>query len=226
MIAKPESAAAPSRRTVRLAWWVAFVLTIALLAGLGLARSAHATAPARAVRPDLSIPPPFEAEEECEADEPSCEEELSVEECEEGEEECEGLEEGGEEAPAECLLTAAQPRVVVSSEQRRLRLEVRYSLAGPADVLTSLRGSGGHGSVSLAAQKHHLSHSGSFEESAELSPAEATRALAANQFTVRLRVLGVPWSCHRHDFRHLSVKRQAHGGAVFSETVADRRADH
>jgi hypothetical protein len=228
MIAKPETTATHSQRTVRIAWWVAFVLTVALLAALGLARSASAAGAPGAAKPSPPIAtPPFETEEECEADEPNCEEEFSAEECEEGEEaECEEGFEEGEEAPTECLLTTAQPRIAIAPEQRRLRLEVRYTVTAPADVLVGLRSAGGHGSTSVAAQKRHLIHSGSFQETVELSPAAATRALAAKQFTVRLHVLGVPSSCQRYESRHLSVKHQAHGGAVFSETAANRRAGH
>ena len=215
------------RRAARIAWWVAFLLTLALVAGLGLARSSGA-APAT-VPPKAPVPSPFEAEEEgCEAGEPDCVEASTAEECEWGEgeefEECEG--EAGDEgdAPDECLLTSAQPQVTISGAQQRLRLSVRYSVEAPAEVAVSLHASGGKGSLTVAAERRRLSRSGSFQDTASLSPAEAERALAASQFTVRLRVTGVPWSCHRYDLRHLTVKRQGHGGAVFSERQTDLRA--
>ncbi len=209
------------RRAARLAWLAAFLLTLALVAGLGLARSSSA-APAP---PKAPVAAPFlEAEEEeCAADEPECGEECEWAEEEEFEE-CEG-EAGDEgEAPAECLLTSAQPQVTVSEAQQRLRLSVRYTVGAPVEVAVSLRASGSKGGLTIAAEKHRLSHSGSFLDTTNLSSAETERALSAGQFTVRLRPLGVPWSCHRYDFRHLTVKRQGHGGAVFSERQADLRA--
>jgi hypothetical protein len=228
MLLKPQ-AAPPSHRAVRLAWWVAFLLTIALLAAISLARSARADGIPAATGPGLPVvAPPPEGEEECEAGEPSCAEESGAEECgESGEEECEeGFAEAEGEAPAECLLTTARPRVAVLADQRQLRLEVHYTVAAAADVIVSLRSSGGKGSVALGAHRRHLARSGAFHETAALSAAETERALAAREFTLRLRVLDVPWSCHRYDFRHLAVKRQGHGGSVFSETAADLRAGH
>jgi hypothetical protein len=216
-----SKAAAPSRWAAGLAFWLGLLLTLALLATLGLAHSAGAAT----AGPSTPIAaPPFE--EECEADEPECEEEAG-EECEEieeweeaEEEECE--EAGVEEAPAECLLTSAQPQLTVLDEPRRLRLQVHYVLAGPAEVAASLHGSGGRGSFGLDAGRRHLSHSGSFQETIGLSPGETTRALAAKRFTLRLSATGAPSSCHRYDLHQLDVRRRAHGDAVFSETGAQR----
>lgn len=216
------------RRAARVAWWAAFLLTLLLVAGLGLARASSAAPPAAPTKAPPTPSPVEDEEEECEAGEPECAE--ASEECEwdEGEEleECEA--EAGEEgdAPAECLLTSAQPQVTVSGVQQRLRLSVRYTVEAPAEVAVSIRGSGERGGLTIGAEKRRLSHSGSFQDTTGLSPSEAERALAAGQFTVRLRVIGVPWSCHRYDFRHLTVKREGHGGAVFSEGRADLRAGH
>lgn len=216
----PYSTPIQQRRAARMAWLFAFLLTLALVAGLGLARSSNAaTAPAKA--PVDS--PSFEAEEEeCAADEPECDE---GEECE-WDEECEA-EDGDEgEAPAECLLTSAQPQVTVSGAQQRLRLSVRYTVEAPVEVAVSLRASGGRGGLTIATEKHRLNHSGSFQDTTGLSASETERALAADEFTIRLRAIGAPWSCHRYDFRHLTVKHQGRGGAVFSESRADLRAGH
>jgi len=217
MLAKPNPVQAPSQRTIRLAWWLAFVATIVLLAAVGLARSAQAAGPP-APSPGASLLPPFEAGEECEADEPECaEEDEGEEECEIGEEECEEDEAEEGEAPPECLLTTAQPRLSISASQQRLRLQVHYTLAGPADVTIGLRSSGGKGSLTLPASKHHLSHSGSLHQTFALSEAETERALDAKQFIVRLHVLDVPWACHRYDFHHLSIKRGSPVSPAFSE---------
>ncbi len=214
------------RRATRLAWWLGFLLTLSLIGGLGFARSSSA-APAPPKAPVAA--PPFEAEEEeCAADEPDCFESFAGEECEWDEdeevEECEG-EAGDEgEAPAECLLTSAQPQVTISEAQQRLRLSVRYTVQAPVEVAVSLRASGGKGGLTIAAEKHRLSRSGSFQDTAALSPSETERALSASEFTVRLRAIGVPWTCHRYDFHHLTVKRQGHGGAAFSESRSDLRS--
>jgi hypothetical protein len=220
----PPSTPAERRRAARAAWLAAFLLTLALLAGLGLARAGSA-APAAPKAPVAA--PPFEAEEEeCGAGEPECE--GAGEGCEWAEdeelEECEG--EAGDEgaAPPECLLASAQPQVAVSEPQQRLRLSVRYTVEAPVEVAVSLRASGARGGLTIAAEKHRLSRSGSFQDTTDLSPAETERALAAGEFTVRLRAIGVPWTCHRYDFRHLTVKRQGHGGAAFSESRSDLRS--
>jgi hypothetical protein len=221
MFAKPSPAPSPSQRALRLTWGVAFLLTIALIAGISSARAAELPAASSALAPSFE-------EGECEPDEPDCAEEEgdeNEEECElgeDGEEEC--VELGEDEAPSECLLTTAKPRISISAAQQRLRLDVRYTLADPADVAIGLRSSGGKGSVTIPASKHHLSHSGNFHETVELSDAETERALDAKQFTVRLHVLDVPWSCHRYDFRHLTDRRGSEQSPVFSETSADLRA--
>jgi len=228
MIARSTPTPAPSQRALRLAWWGAFLLTIVLLAAVGFARSASAADLHALPGASAPIPPPFEDGEECEADEPECAEaESEEEECELGEngdEECEGVDQAEGEAPPECLLRTAQPRVSVSAGQQRLRLDVHYTLTAPADVSISLRSSGSKGSMALPASKRHLSHSGSFHETAQLSEEETERALAAKQFTVRLHVLDVPWSCHRYDFRHLRVRHGGQQSPVFSETGTDLRA--
>lgn len=214
----PPSTSIEHRRAARIAWLTAFLLTLALVSGLGLARSSNAATSPPGAPADA---PPFEAgEEECAADEPECGE---GEECE-WDEECGGEAADEGEAPAECLLTSAQPQVTVSGAQQRLRLSVRYTVEAPVEVAVSLRASGGKSGLTIGTEKHRLSGSGSFQDTTGLSASEAERALAAGQFTVRLRATGVPWSCHRYDFRHLTVKRQDHGGAVFSESRADLRA--
>jgi hypothetical protein len=229
MLATSLPSAAPSGPLLRLASGLAVLLTIFLLAGLGLARPAAAEADPSA-DPGAALVPLFEdeGEGECEADDPACEESLEDEECEAFEEEDEECEEEAEavagEAPAECLLTTARPRISIAADQQKLRLDVRYTLTGPADVAVSLRSSGGKGAMAIAASRHHLTRSGILHESAELSEEETERALTAKRFTVKLRVLGVPSSCQRYDSRQLSVKRGGDESPVFSETSADLRA--
>lgn len=225
MLSTELPAAAAGRPLLKLASCLAFLLTIVLVASLGLARSAAADAEPSA-DPGAVLAPLFE--DECAAEDPACEEGLEDEECEAFEEEDEECEEEGEEvageAPAECLLTTARPRLSIAADQQKLRIDVRYTLTGPANLALSLRSSGGKGSVAIAASRHHLTRSGTLHESAELSEEETERALTAKQFTVKLRVLGVPSTCHRYDSRQLSVKRGGEGSPVFSEDGADLRA--
>lgn len=198
------------------------LVTIAFLTGLGLTQSAAAEDPLDA------DPSAFFEDEECAAGDPDCEELLEGEECEaigDEEEECEEeLEELAGEAPAECLLTTARPRISIAAGQEKLRLDVRYTVSGPANVSVSLRASGNKGGLSVAASRHRLTRDGTLHETAELSEEETERALAAREFTVRLRVTGVPWSCHRYDVRHLVVKRGGDDNPVFSESQPDSRA--
>src|SRR5690348_14757330 len=94
---------------------LALLLSIALLATLGLAPSAFAE-DALDANPSAALL----EDEECELGEPDCVEELGFEECEEAEdgEELECEEEpaplGAGEAPADCLLTSARPRVSIA----------------------------------------------------------------------------------------------------------------
>lgn len=226
MFVRPGPHPAPNQRTLRLAWWLAFIFTIALIAGISSARAADLPA---LPGTGTAITPLFE-EGECEPDEPDCAEEEGEEdeeECEEdedGEEECIEVGDGEGEAPPECLLTTARPRVSISSAQQRLRLDLRYTLTAPAEVAIGLRSSGGKGSATVPATNHRLSHSGNFHQTFELSEVETERALAAKQVTVRLHVLDVPWSCHRYDFHHLSVRHGGQQSPVFSETSADLRS--
>lgn len=223
---KPEAApATPDQRLPRIVFWSALLLTAALLAALG---SAH---PARAA----SLPAPaalqhFDEEEECELAEPDCFEELEFEECEEGEDgeelECE---EGPEppragEAPAECLLTGARPRVAIAGSRQRLRLDVRYDVSAPAEVSVSLRSAGGRGSVAMPPERLRLSRDGSFHEVIELTEEETERALSAREFAVRLRVAGVPWACRRYETQHLTVRRGGGDSAVFLPAGGKARA--
>jgi hypothetical protein len=224
MLAKPEAAAAnPSHRFLPIAVWSALLLSVVLLAALGLARTAPASAlPASPIAAPPAALPAFEDEEECGLDEPECGEELGLEECEESEDgeevECEEVveEEIENGVPTDCLLTSAKPRVSVASGQQRLRLDVRYDITAPAEVSVSLRSLGGKGSVTMPPQRQRLSRDGSFHEILELSEEEAERALSARQFTVRLRVAGVPSSCQRFESHHLTVKRGGDDSPVFS----------
>ncbi len=203
---------------------LALLLSIALLASLGFAQSAFAQD-----APGADPSAAFFEEEECELGEPDCVEELEFEECEEAEdgeeleceEEPEPLRAG--EAPADCLLTSARPRVSIAGGQGRLKLDVRYEVSAPAEVSVSLRSAGGKGSVAMPPERLRLSRGGSFHETLALNEEETERALSAREFSVRLRVAGAPSSCRRYELLHLTVKRGGDESPVFSAPSADAR---
>ena len=100
---------------IRLAWWGGFFATIALIAILGLARSAQAmTLP---VGDPLATATSFVPEEEDEESED--EEESESAECESEdeaeEEECEAEAEEEAEAPRECVLSSARATVTAAT---------------------------------------------------------------------------------------------------------------
>lgn len=203
---------------------LALLLSITLLASLGFVPSALAQ--------DALGDDPGAAflEEECELGEPDCVEELDFEECEEAEdgegleceEEPEPLRAG--EAPADCLLTSARPRVSISGGQGRLKLDVRYEVSAPAEVSVSLRSAGGKGTVAMPPERLRLSRGGVFHETLELNEEETERALSAREFSVRLRVADVPSSCRRYELRHLTVKRGGEESPVFSAPSPNARS--
>ncbi len=197
------------------------LLSIALLASLGFA---HSVAAEDEIGADPSAA--FFEDEECAPGDADCEEIVETGECEalEDEEFCEEeAEEIEGEAPAECLLTSASPRVSIGGGQEKLRLDVRYTVSGPANVTISLRASGNKGSVAVAPSRHKLNRDGTLHEIAELNAEETERALAAREFTVKLRVAGAPSSCRAYETRRLVVKRGGAESPVFSERPAEAR---
>jgi hypothetical protein len=184
---------------------------LVLLLSIGLLVSAGFSASALAEDvPGAEADAAFFEDEECAPGDQDCEESLEAEECEafEDEEEfCEEeLEEASGEAPAECLLTSARPRVSIGGGGEKLRLDVRYTVSGPANVTLSIRGRGGKGSFMVPASRHRLSRNGTLRETVELSGEAMERAEAAREFTVRLRVAGVPSSCHRYDSYRIVIE--------------------
>lgn len=204
---------------------LAVLLSITLLASLGFAQSAFAR-DALGADPSAAL---FE-EEECDLGEPDCVEELGFEECEEAEdgeeleceEEPEPLRAG--EAPADCLLTSARPRVSIAGGQGRLKLDVRYEVSAPAEVSVSLRSAGGKGTVAMPPERLRLSRGGVFHETLDLSEEETERALSAREFSVRLRVASVPSSCLRYELQHLTVKRGGEENPNFSTPGPNARS--
>lgn len=158
-----------------------------------------------------------DGEEECDAD-GEAEEEL--EEAGEFEaEEGEGCEAQGDGAPpAECLLRSASTRLTASPAHERVRLVVRYTSYAPTDVEVGYRVGGTHGAPRLGEVRAHFAKRGVFKDTERLSRAEEVRVRAARRFTVDLEVPAVPASCRRYELRHLTVRRSAHGRAVWLQS--------
>lgn len=197
--------------TIRVAWWSAFFATVALVAILGLARSAQALTVPVATVAAVHIPPPdeeFEAE-----DEAGDEDELEAEECEE--EEC-SEDEGSAEAPPVCLVSTADP--TVSASHDKLRLAVRYTTFSPTPVAVEYGLHGSKGSLFLGADKGHFSASGTLHLTKHLTDAEMTKVMAAKSFTVRLRVAAAPAYCSAFFDHQLKVKRATPAGLAWSQS--------
>jgi hypothetical protein len=215
----PATGAAPG---VRLASWTACFATIALIALLGLARSAQAASPLPIGEPTHAKPSePPEAEEL--AGEEGEEEELEAEECELAEEEGEECEEeagASAEAPPACLLTSAQATVSASLASDRLRLVVRYTTSAPTAVALDYWLRGGKGPLSLPPQHKHLGSHGTLRQTETLTAAQMAKVQAAKDFTVQLRPLSAPHFCQRLFDRHLTARHASAGNLTWSDPEA------
>ena len=203
---------------------MSFLATLALVAILSLARSAQASS--------LTAPPAFPtpaAAFRFEEDEEEGEEEFEAEECEEGEEgeeECadegkgggSGDGEAGPEAPRECLLSSAQTTIAASTDNDRLRMQVRYSISSPATVAVEYGLHGRRGSLFLGGEKERFAKRGVLHLTRRLTDAQMAKVLAAKGFTVRLHVLAAPSYCHPFFDRQLNVRRLTPRGPVWSQS--------
>jgi hypothetical protein len=217
---RQRSATATDHEThaVRIAWWASFLVTVALVAILGLAKSAQAlTVPAAGgdVTAIAAAPPPSDEEPEDEA-EASEDEEFEAGECEDDEEEeCEA-EEDSAEAPQECLLSTADATVFASHD--RVRLLVRYTTSSPTAVAVDYGLHGGKGSLLLGSDRKHFAAQGVLHLTKRLSDSQMTKVMAAKNFTVRLRVLSAPGYCDSFFDRQLDVRRATPGGLTWSQS--------
>lgn len=212
--------ASPDAHAARIAWWASFLVTVALIAILGLARSAQAlTLPAGAAVGPLTAaaaaPPIAEDEEEAEASE---DEEFESEECEAEdravEAECE--EEGEAEAPQECLLSSADATVSANSD--KVRLLLRYTTTSPTALAVDYGLHGAKGSLFLGGEKKRVATKGVLHLTKRLSDAQMTKVLAAKNFTVRFRVAAAPAYCRAFFDRQLDVRRATPSGLSWSQS--------
>jgi hypothetical protein len=207
---------------IRFAWWASFSATVALIAILGLARSAQAltfpspesTGTLVALAPALDEELEDEDEAEAEASE---DEELEAEECEgDEEEECE--DEAGSEAPQECLLSSAQATIFASAGRDQVRLQVRYTTSSPTAVAVDYGLHGSKGSLYLGGDKKHFARRGVLHLTKSLTEAQMAKVMAAREFTVRLRVPAAPHYCQSLFDRQLDVRRSTPTGLVWQQS--------
>jgi hypothetical protein len=221
----PSSHVAP---TTAVAWWAAFLATLALIALLGLAKSAQALTvsaptglgPATALggaaeeeedeAKDDEAEAGAEASEDDEAEAGDCE----VDEEEADEEECD--ESGG--APAECELSSAEATVFAAPNHDNVRLQVRYSTSAPTAVSLDYGLHGAKGSLYLGATKKKLGRRGVLHLSKSLTEAQMAKVMAAKGFTVRLRVADVPGYCQAFFDQQLDVRRATPSGLTWLQS--------
>jgi hypothetical protein len=213
---------------VAVAWWAAFFATLALIALLGLARSAQAltvSAPA-GLGPVTTLAAVAEEEE---GEEKGDEEEAGAEASEDDEAEADGCEADEEEAdeeecdesggaPEECELSSAEATVFASPNHDNVRLQVRYSTSAPTAVSLDYGLHGAKGSLYLGATKKKLGREGVLHLSKSLTEAQMAKVMAAKGFTVRLRVADVPGYCQAFFDQQLDVRRATPSGLTWLQS--------
>lgn len=204
---------------IRFAWWGGFSATIALIAILGLARSAQGmTLP---VGEPLAAATSFVPDEEDEEESEEEEEESESAECEfedeEEAEECEAEAEEEAEAPRECILASASATVTTSTRSNKVRLAIRYTSYSPGaiQVVSFLRGK--KGPLILGHERSHLGAHGVIRDTDTLTPAQMTKALAAQNFTIQLRPASAPHYCNKLLDRNLTVRHNSSGRLTWSD---------
>ncbi len=217
---KRNSADLEEGQLIRLAWWASFFATVALIAILGLARSAQAlTLPAGDPPATASVFVPAE-EEESEDEEEGENSECEFAEEEGEEEECEAeAEEVGAEAPPprECILAGASATVSADRNGDKLRLVIRYTAYAPGSIQVAYWLRGGKGPLSLGNNHDRIGARGVIRDTTRLSPAQMSKALAARSFTIQLRPARAPHSCNHLLDRHLTVRKNAAGRLTWSD---------
>jgi len=222
MVDRYDTSGEPAPRTIRLASLLAFLATVALIASLGLARSAQALTPPDAGDPAgvALLPPTDEPEEaegeaeeagECEAGEVS-EAEAEEDEFEEGEE-CGSS--GPGEAPPACLLTSAVP-TVSASKSGKVRLAIHYTAVAPVSVDIDYWLRGAKGPLTMSRDRDRFGASGAYRETAKVTDSQLAKVLAAKSFTIRLRPHGAPSYCRPFQETRLTTRHASHGSLTWS----------
>lgn len=216
---RPTTVDSQEAPAVRFAWWISFFATIALVAVLGLARSAQAvTLPVSGLpAPVLTAAADEEGAEEAEASE---DEGFEFEICEDEEESeyCEAEEDdAGPEAPPECLLSSAEATISAASNRDQVRLQIRYQTTSPTLVAVDYGLHGGRGSLYLGGEKKRFGKAGVLRLSDDLSEAQMAKVMAAKGFTVRMRVPAAPRYCQSLFDRQLDVRQNTPTGPSWTQ---------
>lgn len=206
-IGSPSTPAqAESARLARIAWFLSFAVTVAVIAGLLLVKSAQAASPPLPGLPLVGAVLLDDAEED-EQDEG-----FEFEESDEGEEESEDEEESeagrGGEPPAECGLRTARGAVVADESRSALSTQVSYTSFEPVKVAIELQ-LNGRGSLTVWRDRKRLRESGVVHASERLGKGRLAKVLAARQFMLTIEVLDAPRYCSRYFDRHLKARRAA-----------------
>jgi hypothetical protein len=215
---KPVVIADRDAPATRIAWWASFCATLALIALLGMAKSAQALdAPSASGLPAVALVSAADEEEEGEA-ETSEDEELEAEECEaDEEEECEEETAGADEAPSECLLSSAEATIFVPGNRDQVRLQLRYATTSSTAVTIAYGLHGAKGSLYLGSERKRLGKEGVLRLSKSLTEAQMAKVTAAKDFTVRIRAPQAPGWCQPLFDRHLNVRRATPGGLSWQQ---------
>jgi hypothetical protein len=217
---KPSAMASHHLPHTRVAWWASFFATLALIAILGLAKSAQAlTVPpgSDAGIPTVLAPPPDEeGEGEAEA-ETSEGEEGEAEECEEDDEECEEDEIDGFEAPEECLLDSARATIFATPNRDKVSLQLHYTTTSPTSVAVDYGLHGSKGSLYLGGDRKLFASRGVLHLTKNLNEAQMAKVMAAKGFTVRLRVPAAPRYCSSFFDRQLNIRQATPSGLSWQQ---------
>jgi hypothetical protein len=194
---------AESARLARIAWFLSFAVTVAVIAGLLLVKSAQAATTPVADPPLAGVVLLAEEEEEDEG--------FEFEESDEGAEESEGEDEEGSEGatgrepPEECGLRTARGAVVADESRSALSTQVSYTSFEPVKVAIALQLNGG--SLTLWRDHKRLGESGVLHASERLGRGQLAKVLAARNFELTIKVLDAPGYCKRYSDRHLKARR-------------------
>lgn len=217
----------------RLALWTGLFLVVALVAALGLSRSAQAApAPSGAAfsgLPTAFAQPEDEEEEEFEEGEESAAEcaleaQEEIAEGEPVETGCEGDEEEGEGelgiAPSECFVRTTAATIATNPAADTVRLSLRYTAWSPASVSVSYRLLGGKGALTLGHATKHFGKKGVLKLTANLTDVEMQRAAAAHEFDVAVHAVNSPGYCGKIFAQRLSANKAVGKGRVWTNPKA------
>jgi hypothetical protein len=205
---------APSNR---LAWWAAFLTTVALIVLLNVVRADAAAPPVGPSFPVFADLEPEEEPAEEEEEEEETEGQLGERECEAGEVAACSGEAEEDRPPRECRLAATSAMVAAYPHGRRVVLIVRYTARVATRVEISYRLRGTRGGLRMAGDRARFAGTGSLRDARTATPAQMTRVLGAKSFSVEIRPLGAPAYCQAYFDHRLSVKRTTARGAVWIE---------